>query len=714
MGRIKKYFRSLRSFDYVLFAFFLISCGLTAWLYRGSVVRAVYSVRDLGLSVAYYFCCLFKYDDAITPTVTTFPDINVLRYLPYDFDEILRRLKDMWKVIFDKECFLSFLKKVSTFINDASVIIMLLLPVVLIFWFVGKSIMLTPNKDKHGDQTKPMRWFEGKPLEIILFVRAWLVELYHTFRKKKQYFYSITLIWLLNFNILTIVLGIFAYYFYFAVSFDFVNLVSIQICKLILDLMIMFLSAPWFFWVIVGYIVLCLVRTHVGFTRLSGFETRNRDFISSQPICVLVCGLMGSKKTTMITDISLSKEVMFREKALELMMEQDSKFPNFPWIHFEDELREAFRHHRIYSLTTARDWVRRREQRFLRFPSSDNVFGYNLDRYRYEFNNKLRIESLWDVLENYAQLYLVYTIESSLILANYSIRTDNVLVDKGNFPIWSSDFFRRTPEESFSKSRFCHILDYDLLRLGKQMLQDNPNRGSFEFGCVTITEVGKERGNMLTLQELKKKVDECNQKNDLFNYALKMIRHKATICGFCFACVIADEQRAESLGADARDLYSVVHIRESSPFRLVMPCFDVEEIVHGFLHPGLLNFNVEYKANRGDFCLSFALIHNVRSSLHNFYQNTYNLFGVSELKCELEAGNLDGNFTSASYYISSKKDYADRFSTDCHRQHFEVMLKNALVGLDDYPEYEKVIASAFEFKKQNSYFINDMENVTAA
>lgn len=87
---------------------------------------------------------------------------------------------------------------------------------------------------------------------------------------------------------------------------------------------------------------------------------------------------------------------------------------------------------------------------------------------------------------------------------------------------------------------------------------------------------------------------------------------------------------------------------------------------------------------------------------------------VSELKCEIEAGTLDGDLKKASCYISSKKDYSERFSTDCHRQHFEQMLKNALVGLDDYPTYEKVIASAFEFKQQNSYFINDMENITAA
>ena len=95
MGKIKNFFKSLRSYDYVLIAFFLASCGLTSWIYRGSVVRAVYSVRDFGTSVAYYFCSLLKYEDAVTPTVTTFPDINVLRYLPH----ILQTSQDFVKII---------------------------------------------------------------------------------------------------------------------------------------------------------------------------------------------------------------------------------------------------------------------------------------------------------------------------------------------------------------------------------------------------------------------------------------------------------------------------------------------------------------------------------------------------------------------------------------------------------------------------------------
>ena len=712
MKKIKCYIKSLKSHDYVLIAFFLSSCGLTAWRYRASVVRLVHSVRDLALSIAFYFCSLFGFEDAIEPTVTKLPNIDVLDYLPYDFDEILRRLKDMWVVVFDGQCFMQYLIKVANLINDLSVILMLLIPVLLIFGIVGKSAILTPNTDKHGEQTAAMRKFEGKPLEALQRAKQWCLDLFAVFALKR-YSYPIVLLWLMNFNILTIAVGALAYYFYFAIAFDFMNLISIQICKILLDVMIMLASAPVMFWIAAAYLVMCWVRRYRGFQKLDDFEAKVLAFIKSLPICILVCGLMGSKKTTMINDMALSEEVRFREEALGLLMEQDSKYPNFPWINLEDKLKNAFKHHRIYSLTTARQWARRQEERFLRCPEKSNIFGYNIDRYRYEYDNKLKVETIWDVIEHYAEAYLIYTIQSTVILANFSIRTDNVFVDNGNFPIWSNDFFRKSPRESIKDSRFAHILDYDLLRLGKQMLENNPNRGSFEFGVVVMTEIGKERGNNLTLQELKKKVDECNQKNDLFNYSLKMARHKATVCGIPFIRIISDEQRAESLGADARDLFSVIHIRESSPFRLVMPFYFMEEIIHGILYPMFRQFNIEYRFNRGDTCLPFSLIHNAMSAMHNGYTNTYNLFGISELKCELESGNLDGDFKQASYYISSKKDYSERFTTDCHRQHFEVMLKNALVGLDDYPVYEEVLAKAFEFKKQNSYFINDLENVTA-
>ena len=154
-------------------------------------------------------------------------------------------------------------------------------------------------------------------------------------------------------------------------------------------------------------------------------------------------------------------------------------------------------------------------------------------------------------------------IQSSLIISNYSIRTDSILSDIGNFPAWDTDFFKRDSKLLDSFFRHAHILDFDSLRLGKKVLADNPRKDSFEFGVVVITEVGKERGNSIENAEKKKKDGGANQKNDLFNSWLKMVRHSATVDNYPFVKVITDEQRPESWGAGARDLCDIVHIRES-------------------------------------------------------------------------------------------------------------------------------------------------------
>ena len=123
------------------------------------------------------------------------------------------------------------------------------------------------------------------------------------------------------------------------------------------------------------------------------------------------------------------------------------------------------------------------------------------------------------------------------------------MIDSGNFPMWIYDFF---PEATSCEGRHAHIIDYDALRLGRKVFEDNPKIGSFEFGVLVMSEIGKERGNNLELREIKKSKDETNQKNDLFNSWLKMCRHSATIDNFPFIKVFTDEQRPESWGADAQ------------------------------------------------------------------------------------------------------------------------------------------------------------------
>ena len=50
----------------------------------------------------------------------------------------------------------------------------------------------------------------------------------------------------------------------------------------------------------------------------------------------MICGTMGQKKTTAITDMTLSQEKMFRDKAFDKLLENDMKFPYFPYINLEN------------------------------------------------------------------------------------------------------------------------------------------------------------------------------------------------------------------------------------------------------------------------------------------------------------------------------------------------------------------------------------------
>ena len=267
-------------------------------------------------------------------------------------------------------------------------------------------------------------------------------------------------------------------------------------------------------------------------------ENSNRGFINDLPIVSMTCGSMGKKKTTIITDMALSQEVMFRNVAYKKLQETDMKFPNFPWISFEMELRKCMEYGVVYNLATVKEWVKLKRSRYDKHHNNDlQLYGYDSGRYGLYYKDGLKTSYIFDILSTYAQLYFVYVIESSFIVSNYSIREDNKLIDAGNFPIWSTDFF--TKEQRPSKH--SHILDFDILRLGKKVVENNPHAGSFEFGVVAITEVGKERGNNLELKEVKKGTEETNQKNDLFNSWLKMCRHSATIDNYPFIKVFTDE-----------------------------------------------------------------------------------------------------------------------------------------------------------------------------
>ncbi len=682
----------------------LVFVLLGVFIFNLSYLRFWETLCDFGRSVAYYFCGIFGLEHNIPPTVTEYS--SVLQWgvqFPSDFNGFQTSAKNYFILLFSGENFAAWGRMLTDKLGNAAKIISILLPCIIILVFAVKRLYARSNTD-HNKDTLSLKIFK-KTMNVTYQPVKRFIHSYISFLKEHSTIWICWLVlWAFHLNAVSIVLGALAYYFYFAVVFDFAGL-YVQVCKLFIDLQVIFRHFPWWVLLLAVYPLFHRWRKRIAINRLRHNEAKNCGFINELPIVSITCGSMGKRKTTMITDMTLSQEVMFRQKALAILQNTDLKFPCFPWICFEKELQKCMEYGTVYNLATVKEWVKLKCSRFQKHHNADwQLYGYDYRRYGETYDDNLKISNIFDALETYAQAYFIYVIECSLIVANYSVRTDNKLIDGGNFPIWSMDFF----SESKRKFRYSHILDFDILRLGKKVLENNPNAGSFEFGVVAITEIGKERGNNLELKEVKKGGDETNQKNDLFNSWLKMCRHSATVDNFPFIKVFTDEQRPESWGADARDLCEIVNIVSSGEQRLALPFYNIEDMISEWAFNRFIRLYYDFRFRRGDNTLLVYLLKGVTAWLWKRNARIYNRYGYSVLKIEKERGTMDGKVEKKKYYLANNKIYSRRFSTDCFSDYFNELAGKSKVGLSDYLEYVTEKASVEELEKQNSYFVNSL------
>lgn len=678
---------------------------LGAFVFGDSYLRFGESVKDFGLSVGYYFCTLFGLEHNIVPSVTEYSSVmdwDIL--LPSDFEGFTSQANTFFSLLIDGENFAGYWAKVGDVMLVLLKVVAIILPCLLILGLVIWRLYKSGNT-KHNKDTVPLKVFKSFSRCLYLPLKRTVLSYRDFLAEHHAVWIFWAVMWAFHLNAASIVTGFLAYYFYFVLSFDVANL-YVQVCKLFIDLQVIFGFFPWWIIAFVCWLLFDHWRKSVALNRLRHFEARNCGFINELPIVSMACGSMGKKKTTLITDMVLSQEVMFRQKALEILQQNDMKFPYFPWIAFEDELRRCMEHGTVYNLASVKAWVALKRSRFIRHRNAQTqLYGYDYARYGTTFDDSLKISRLFEVLETYAQAYFIYVLESSLIVANYSVRTDNMMADNGNFPMWITDFF---PKRRRPQSRHAHILDFDVLRLGRKVLENNPKAGSFEFGVVGITEIGKERGNNLELREIKKGAEDTNQKNDLFNSWLKMCRHSATVDNFPFIKVFTDEQRPESWGADARDLADIINIASCGDMRLALPFYTIEEMLSEWAFNRFLSLYYDFRFRRGDNTLLVHILKSVVAWLWRRNLRIFNRFGYSVLKIEKERGTMDGKTENKKYYLMSAKIYAQRFSTDCFSDYFNDMARRSYTGLADYLEYATEKASVEELKMQNSYFINSL------
>lgn len=695
---------------------------LGVFVFFGAVGRIIEAVRDLGLSVAYYFCELFFIPHNITPTVNTFPKIPFFNFIggaeapdipiPEDWQTFADNWSVYWQLWASGENFLAYLSSFEQLLIILSQSLLIIVPAILIAYILFSRLLKNQNNDYDKD-SRPLQIFKRVSSVTYRPVRAWLLRFLGFVRDNGIYWKVWLALWLFYFNIFTIFLEFIAFYMYFVVSFDFTTIYR-QVYKLLLDLWTGLTFFPFWVWAIAVIVFLSFMARKVAYSRLRHDERKNRGFLNERGVVTIVGGVMGAGKTAFITDMALSAEVQLRDQAFEIILECDLKFPYFPWCNLENELKRAITFHQVFSVPSCKAWLQKKRQRWEKSSCRAKIFNYDYERYGLECDDKLKVSVVWSVAEDYACAYFIYTVQSSLLLANYSIRVDGLLSYLGNFPLWNSDFFSRDSRMQQAYSRHAHILDFDMLRLGKILLKDNPNRNAFGFGVYVISEIDKERKNTPELAEVKRNTDECNQKNDLFGVLLKMSRHACVIANRVFVKVLADLQRFGSLGGDVRELGEVVTIEAQSEIVPVLPFFSPFHffaLLYDWLFSRFTNLYTRYRYIRADNTLSMYLLKGLTAAMQRHYTAVCNTFGCGILSLSVESGKMDGEQLSRRWYKMPKKVYANRYSTDCLAGIFERRAEQNNVGLDDLREYAGGRATWEELQLQHSFFQNDMELV---
>ena len=713
----------------------LVSFGF-GFLFPNSLPRLAETVRDFFTSLAYYAVGLFvREDNPIYPTVTDPQSWQIaeeiwepIKLLPYTWEEFQMLWEEYWDIFFTEQNFRQYLYFLGDLSFYLSRVMLLLMPLLM----VG---ILQINRYKEvrcnirNLESPQLQSFKAFKFKYVYPVITWCKE-FVAFLKENNVYYSVWIVlWCLHFNIFSLFVAFLAYYMYFVTSWDVVSLFS-QALKLLTDITPMVRFVPGLIWLILGISLYNYICREMAKSSLYHAENCNRSFLSGRGIVTTVYGEMGIGKTQMITSMALSSEWDQFDRALLIMQRKDKMFPNFPWQSFRDEVNKYIDNDFIVDLPTCRKWVQGHRAMFDKISSFEHItaesyqkmrekygifkkdytFGYDYTHYATTYSDDLKITHLYEALEDYACAYLIFTVKTTLLFSNYSIRVDSILSDLGNMPCRDNDFFNREPELQEAYSHHAHIIDMDMLRLGKKIIKGNPKARRLSFGTFVITEIDKEFKNMQELKEMRINEKSTNQKNDLHNACLMMMRHAAVVDNEVFIRLIADLQRPEGWGAGGRELGEIVYISEKSELAPALPFFSpywITQGVYSWISNWWDSFYNEYIINRSDNTLFIYLIKNVLAKINNHYDKVNGLFGMQTLKLEIQSGRMDGEVKSEKWRLIMKKDRARRYKTACLEAVFDSYEPNTM-HVDDFIMYAGEVGTDEENQLQNSYFQMDI------
>ena len=690
------------SFRIIWVVLFILSIFYAAFRCNLSYSRLFASICDLGISFAYYLTWFFSYE--ITPTVNDLPNVEIVSFLPYNFEALGEKLSNLWSNIWNSENFKNYIIEGSDGVETFCKVCIIVLPLLLVFRLWIDSIINARNVD-WNIKTKAYKVYE-KILDKTYYPAKKYVLDFVDFSKGHYYYELFLGLWCCNLNVVTIIVGFVAWYIYFARAFTFLN-VYIQFVKLGIDIAIFFKVSFLALSIFIIYKIINRIRRNVADNKLNSLEAKLDKTVSDFPIAIYITGAPGTKKTSTVVNIALTKTIQYRNAALERLFKWFTYFPDFPWLRLEKQICMYIKQHKVYNIASIEKMYHTTE---FKFTSYKRNFGYDMTKYKTVYNDGVNDIGIWEAVETYAKLYFVYIIESSLLVSNFSIREDYIVDNCGNFILYDNDVYSHPVTDK--DSHFAHILNYDTLRVGRLLSDNEKIRNSFEFGILCGTEFGKERGSHLENLVVRKNDETCNVKNDLLAYKMKFSRHGGIIDNFVFVTWFLDEQRVTSLDPDIRDCCDVIRLTKTSKTRLAYPFYYFESAIYDLLKAMFKPLWARYRHSHGNRTLLAYLVKHPIIMLMLYMERRMNKYAwVNVSYMRWNCGSEDDKKEEAMPLVALKV-YKKRYATDTHKTFFRKRALNSGLGLMDIPCYDSIVATESELSMQNSFMITTMENLS--
>lgn len=701
--------------------------------------RTITAFMDLIKSLGYYLLFVFlDKEELITPTVNLIP-AGMDTVLPLTVDEFKLLMERFWSLFKLKENFQGYLESLRVGFADVaywlSILLLPLLSVGLIVFFRFRKIDKKLKRDKKTKYVKidsrPLQWWKKNiRRKVTLPMKREVVEYFKFLIRKKWLFWTLVLIWAYNLNFLTIALETLSFLFYVAASFDYANL-FVQVAKLAVDLSVVWFFLPKWLWVIIGYNVVNVIRRRIGDNRVNGYLDKDEKFIKEHPGALFIVGRQRSKKTSLLVTLKLIYERYYRKKAQEKLSLRDKQFPHFPWSEIEGVANRCRKDGTfiiledidIFGEKIKQAWKSFEKGHKEKYEAQQNhlfdKYGFNMqyfveyveNGYPLEYNNGAVVVSLFEALTRYTQLFTIYSQPTPLDVSNFSIREDFRFIDYGFYPIFDGNLLRKA-KESKKFTQYSHNIRYDAFRPGKAFDEEKRYDVAIEYGIGCMTEAAKERKNRYSRQNDKKKDGVANQDNDLFELDTKMRGHVATIDNHDFWVWLMDDQRPDALGADSRELTTILTIKKTSDAKIVLPFAPLDELVY-IIAEGIrdsIHYLLRNRKNKNT--LFDYLVNAIFQPLFRHWDRIKNRYGVHTVKLKTKDGQDDEVLAEGDkVFIPVGCTYNERFATDSCRTYYRKRHRKAKVSLNGTPQYTGKHPTRKEYSEQGSYFDSDMSGV---